>query len=293
MARQRSPNRDKAFEIYKDHNGNIDLVDIAEQLDIPAGTVRGWKNKDRWDEQIFGAFQKNNTERSNKKKSATKKAIAKEVKQVMENPDLTDKQRLFCLYYSRSFNATRSYQKAYGVDYLTACANGPRLLGNDRVKEEITRLKEQRYAKELLRPEDIFQKYMDIAFADITDYLQFGREEVPVMGPFGPVAVKDEVTGEKRVITKEINVVKFKESAEIDGTILAEVKQGRDGASIKLHDRMKALQWLADHMDMATEEQMWKIERMKAEVDKIKEGKGDTNIRVTIVDDIEGDTDED
>ncbi|MDU7967668.1 MAG: phage terminase small subunit-related protein, partial [Paeniclostridium sordellii] len=26
MARVRSPNRDKAYEIYKEHNGNIDLV---------------------------------------------------------------------------------------------------------------------------------------------------------------------------------------------------------------------------------------------------------------------------
>lgn len=28
MARARSPNRDKAFEIYKNHGGNIDLVQI-------------------------------------------------------------------------------------------------------------------------------------------------------------------------------------------------------------------------------------------------------------------------
>nr|WP_231848369.1 phage terminase small subunit [Tepidanaerobacter acetatoxydans] len=43
---------------------------------------------------------------------------------------------------------------------------------------------------------------------------------------------------------------------------------------------------------LATEEQQMRIEKLKAEVDKIKEGKGDTNIRVTIVDDIEGDANE-
>lgn len=67
MARERSPDRDKAFEIYKQHNGNIDLVDIAGQLNLPAGTIRGWKNKDKWSERLNGTFQKN-TERSKRKK---------------------------------------------------------------------------------------------------------------------------------------------------------------------------------------------------------------------------------
>ncbi|WP_231701366.1 phage terminase small subunit-related protein [Clostridium botulinum] len=47
MARARSSNRDKAFEIYKEHGGNIDLVKIAEILNISPGTVREWKNKDK------------------------------------------------------------------------------------------------------------------------------------------------------------------------------------------------------------------------------------------------------
>ena len=71
------------------------------------------------------------------------------------------------------------------------------------------------------------------------------------------------------------NVVRFKDSSEIDGTILAEVKQGRDGASIKLGDRMKALQWLSDHMDMATAEQKAKIEQIKAKTEQIKNNDND------------------
>lgn len=59
MARVRSPNRDKAFEIYKDYDGNIDLVEIANILNISPGTVRGWKNKDAWEEKLNGTFQKN------------------------------------------------------------------------------------------------------------------------------------------------------------------------------------------------------------------------------------------
>ncbi|HFI0188222.1 TPA: phage terminase small subunit-related protein, partial [Streptococcus suis] len=52
MGRARDPNRDKAFEIYSENNGNIELVEIAERLGVSAGTVRGWKSKDKWEPKI-------------------------------------------------------------------------------------------------------------------------------------------------------------------------------------------------------------------------------------------------
>lgn len=66
MPKERSPDREKAFEIYKEHNGTIDLVNIAGQLNLPAGTIRGWKNKDKWEERLNGTLPKN-TERSKRK----------------------------------------------------------------------------------------------------------------------------------------------------------------------------------------------------------------------------------
>jgi len=67
VARVRSPNRDKAFEIYKEHAGNIDLVEIASILDVSPGTIRGWKNKDKWEANLNGAFQNNKGNAPNKK----------------------------------------------------------------------------------------------------------------------------------------------------------------------------------------------------------------------------------
>lgn len=256
MATKRNPNRKKAFEVYKEHSGDISLVEIASQLDTPDGTIRGWKSKDKWDQKLSGTERKKQRNVPEKKKNVAEKneLVAEEVKSVLENDDLTDKQRLFCLYYSRSFNATKSYQKAYGVDYFSAIASGPRLLAKVSIKEEITRLKEQRYARELLKPEDIFQKYMDIAFADITDYVKFGNKEI-------------------KIDDNDINVnyVDVKESSQVDGTILSEVKQGREGVSVKLNDRMKALQWLTDHMDMGTEEQKARIDKLEADTKYTKE----------------------
>lgn len=239
------------------------LVEIANQLNLPEGTVRRWKCTHKWDSERSDK----KSERSEKKKAKEKKAAKSEVEQVIENPELTDKQRLFCVYYIRSFNATKAYQKAYEVDYLTAAANGPRMLGNARVKKEILQLKQERLNREFLSEPDIFQKYMDIAFADITDYVEFGTEEEPVMAMYGPVKVEDPETGKKKQLTQTVNVIRFKKSSEVDGTILSEVKHGRNGSSIKLADRMKALQWLSEHMEIATAEQAARIDLLKAQAE--------------------------
>jgi len=226
MPRARSPNRDKAFEIFKQHNGKIENRQIAKLLDEDEKVIAVWKSRDKW----LNVVQQSNESCTTKKNKVKNKAVAKEVKQVLENPDLTDKQRLFCLYYSKSFNATQSYLKAYESSYAVANAEGYKLLVIPRIRDEIMRLKEFKAASIMISENDVVEKYMSIAFADITDYVKFGQEKVPVMGPFGPISIKDEDTGEQIEITKIVNTVRFKESTEIDGTIISEVKQGRDGA---------------------------------------------------------------
>ena len=188
------------------------------------------------------------------RKKVKKESVADEVEAVIQNADLTDKQQLFCIYYIRCFNATKAYQKAYDVDYATAVVNGPRLLGNARIKDEIFRLKQERLNREFLSESDIFQKYMDIAFADVTDFVEFGNEDVDV--------ILD--TGERKTIT--VSHVNIKNDADVDGTIISEVSKGKDGVKVKLADRMKALQWLSDHMDLATEKQKAEIALLKAKV---------------------------
>lgn len=268
MARAPNQRVKQAKALY---DKGLKLIDIANQLGIPEGTVRSWKNRYNWDCNV--AKEKRNVAKSKKnKKQNQEEPSVDEVSSIIENPELTDKQRLFCIHYIRCFNATKAYQRAYACGYEAAMINGSRLLRNDKVKEEILRLKQERLNREFLSEADIFQKYMDIAFADITDYMIFGTEEVPVMSMYGPVKIKDPETGKEKPLTKIVNTVRFKNSSEVDGTILSEVKQGRDGASIKLADRMKALQWLSDHMDLGTEEQKAKIAQIKAqtEITKLK-----------------------
>lgn len=253
MPRAKNAKAEVALNLYRQ---GVLLKDIAAQLGVPAGTVRRWKSTYKWED----------SERSQKEseRSQNKKSILKDdIESVNENVNLTEKQRLFCLYYVRCFNATKAYQKAYQCDYFTAKAHGFELLRVVAIKTEIQRLKQSRLNRELLDESDIFQKYMDIAFADVTDFVEFGQDEEYVIGPYGVVEIKDPETGEKKPLTQKINTVRFKESKDVDGTLISEIKNGRNGASIKLADRMRALDWLADHMDLATDEQKARIAALK------------------------------
>lgn len=69
MPRQRSPDRDKAFEIYKEHNGDITNREIANILNKSEKTVGGWKCKDKWDNQLNGVLPKGKRSTPNKKRS--------------------------------------------------------------------------------------------------------------------------------------------------------------------------------------------------------------------------------
>lgn len=263
----RAPNNELA---YVDYLKGMKYKEIAEKYGVTINTVKSWKTRYKWSKDdkksVHTKTGKVCTQKTDEN-TTKKEAIADAVEQVTENTELTDKQRLFCVLYVKCFNATKAYQKAYQCDYATAAANGTRLLGNARIKNEIFTLKQNRLNREMLDESDIFQKYMDIAFADITDYVEFGRETVPVMGAFGPVEVKDD-NGKKTKLMQEVNVVRFRESETVDGTLIAEVKQGKDGASIKLPDKMKALDWLSKHMDMATEEQKARIAVLRAKTEK-------------------------
>ena len=259
------------------------LVEIANELNLPEGTVRRWKSTYKWGSERSEIKSERSEKKANVRKEK-KKAVAEEVMQVIDNPDLTDKQRLFCVLYVKCFNATKAAIKA-GYSSNTAMEQGYQLLHNPSVREEIMRLKQHRLNRELLDEHDIFQKYMDIAYSDITDYVEFGREEIQAMGAFGPIQVEDPETGGKVPLMKIVNSVRFRESDMVDGTIITEVKQGKDGASIKLADRMKALEWIANHMDMATEEQRARIAQVKAQTDKLT----GNNQEIEDLEEIEGD----
>lgn len=247
---------------------NITLKALAEKHGIKLGTLKSRKSREGWsrDPTIKDATPKK------KKVAKTKKDAT--VQPIILSDDLTDKQKLFCLYYLKYYNATKAYQKAYGVDRSTAESIAYRLMAKDGVRKEIQRLKSEQMNGLFLDGMAVLQKYMDIAFADITDFVTFnrcdqqtGQNEV-LLNPDGTV---------KDIVPKLIswNEMYFKDMDEVDGTIISEVKKSKDGISIKLHDKMKALEVLTKYTDLLNDQQknrlaeeQMKLNQMKYDLDK-------------------------
>nr|DAV69569.1 MAG TPA: Terminase small subunit [Caudoviricetes sp.] len=235
--------------------------DIAEKYGTTINTVKSWKKRYAWNRE--GAPKEKRVCTQNKKGAQVEKIqIDDGTKETLQNTDLTSEQQMFCIYYSRTFNAAQSYQKAYGCQYTTAVAHGYKLLSNVVVRAEIERLKEIKRQQIVASADDIVELQMRIAFADIGIYMSFGRENVSVMGAFGPV--KDPETGE--YMKKEVNAIRLNESDMVDTQIIQEVKQGRDGVSIKLADKQKAFDWLTKYFLMHPESKYRaEYEKRKAE----------------------------
>jgi phage terminase small subunit len=254
----------------QDYIAGMKYKEIAEKYNVSINTVKSWKTRYGWQKSVHTNDKKVCTQKRDYS-VVRKEAAVTEVEDVLENMDLTDKQQLFCLYFIKCFNATKAYQKAYGCSYNTAAVEGCRLLKNPKIKELIRTMKQERFTKDYLTQEDIFQRYMDIAFSDVGDYVRFGRKQMPQWreenGEYVPVI--DPNTGKQKII--EYNYIDLKESEEIDTSILAEVSDGKSGIKVKMQDQLKALEWLGTHMNMATLEQRAKIDLLRAQKDKLQQ----------------------
>lgn len=283
---------EKADLAYKDYKKGMKYKDIATKYDVSLNTVKSWKRR-QWADIEKGVQPKS-------KKCAHKSTLKQKVSvppgeellpeeiETLANEELTEKQRFFCVYYVRWFNATKAYKKAYECDYTTAMVNGCKLLSNPKIQTHIQSIKDAKIKQSMYTAEDYFQKMIDIAYSDVTDYMTFGQETVAVTGAFGPLEVVDSITKEKKILTKDINVVRFKDSSEVDGTLIQEVKQGKEGVSVKLISKEFALKWLDKHYSDATDMQKAQLEQLRAQTKKLQtDSKNvDSADQVVIYDDI-------
>lgn len=68
MAKEKNPLRGKAFEIFRESNGDITNREIANILEIPERTVSVWKLRDKWKDQIDCSTSKNRNCSTTKRK---------------------------------------------------------------------------------------------------------------------------------------------------------------------------------------------------------------------------------
>lgn len=227
--------RDKA---YKDYCSGMKYKDIAEKYNVSLSTVKSWATR-HWKVAAKGEKLQPQPE-----KVATlqpkKKLKKKLLESVNDNEELTEKRRLFCLYYATSHNALQSYLKAYKCDKETAMASSSRLLRNVKVQAEVKRLRQ------------IMQYHLDVGVSDLVQYC------LKVVGS----DLGDYVT------FNGFNV-KLADSKTVDTSVVSEVKQGKDGISIKMEDKKWAWEMLAKYLGFDAMEEL-KKEKLKAEVAELR-----------------------
>lgn len=240
---------------------DISLTALAEKYGIKLGTLKSRKSREKWEKRkAKKAAAKTKKDATKARKVATPGAAA-------EEPELNEKQELFCIYYIKYFNATKAYLKAYDSAYTTAAVNGHKLLRNTNITARIDELKAEQLQEVKVEARDVLQKYIDIAFADITDFIEFGeRYKTEVMG-YGEDGKPIEIATHEKETYFDL-----KQDAKIDGTIVSEIKYGPNGPAVKLADRMRALEKLEQYTDLLNDRelQLLRIAKTKAETAKIQ-----------------------
>jgi phage terminase small subunit len=292
-------------QIRKDYEtGQYTFKQLSEKYNVSQGTIKSWskRDKDEGNQWIKVATK----QKTKSKKVATKtevakverKEVAEEIKEVLENTELTDKQRIFCVIYAKRQNATKAYQKVYHCTYETAMVNGSRLLREAKIREQIDRLVESELNKEFLK-KGLIQQYKDIAFSDIGDYLEFGKKRIPQWTKDDKgkdIPVIDPNTGEQKI--KEYSYVDLKDSMCVDTSLIMEVSEGKDGIKFKLTDKMKAMDVLSKISNLLSDEEKTKLDleyrrlqnaKLQVDIEKAKNEKLDDDIEYTV----EGEIDED
>lgn len=250
--------RKEAYKLWADNpdnNTSVRLARIGNEVGMSTPEVRYYMIKDKWEE------------RRNRKKDNIESKIKIEVKkidvetqesfdkieQILDESGLSEKYRLFIIHYAQSFNATMASLQA-GFSGNTSSWH---LMIDDKVKETIKKVRAVMHQELYVTGHDILNEYVKIAFADMTQFVE----------------VKE-------------NRITLKDSSQIDGRMIQEIKQGREGITIKLHDKMKALEKLEKLFDLIPDKKLQleekKFDLQKSIVDKAnKEGKS-----VTLIDDI-------
>lgn len=256
----------------RDYILGMSYKDIAAKYNVSLETVKSWKKRHGWERDKPVKKSAPVAPQNNKKGCTPKKVGAKESE---PEPELTEKQRLFCLYYVKNFNAAMAAIRA-GYSKDTARSIGYNLLTKVYIRNEVNRLKLLKQQSIMISEDDIVERYMRIAFADMTDFAEFGVEQSPAIDIAGNIII--DANGE--VVMSKQNYLDFKNHDQVDGGLICEISLGKSGMKVKLEDRQKALDWLANYFGMNPDhkhrkwhdQERLELERKKLDILESKSG---------------------
>lgn len=273
---------------HRDYCRGFKYREIAERYQVSMNTVKSWVRRYGW-KRSDNINEINNKANKENTKAAEEKSTTEEIREKiqdqldaktinsmarkdlqrihdLERLDLTDQEVQFIYEYCRRWNPNKAAAKVFELKPRPAAEKARELMANPEINRGIDYLKRQIREGVALEEMAIIQKYIDAAFSDLTDYINWGSVEIPRYDYEGNLA-KDE---DGNTIMQPVNYVRLKDDAEVDGSLVESIKQGKEGVSIQLISKEKALDRLEKYMDLIPDHHRRMIEEKKIELQEKK-----------------------
>lgn len=234
---------DETLTYYIEHEGEVSVKVLSRVGKVPQSYIRKWMKGENWDQYVM-EDQGDRVKVSGKTKEFIQSSA--------EKYGLSEQEELFCYHYFKCKNATQAAMRA-GYSSAWSYNAGYKLLNKPRIRKFLNGIQSQACEELFVDTLDIIRMWAKIAFADMNDY-------VAVSGAG----------------------VLLRNSSQTDGQIVTEVKEGKDGVTIKLADKMKALDRLSSYFQILPEDKAKDFKRQILEKAASQEN-DDEPLRVEIV----------
>ena len=154
---------------------------------------------------------------------------------VLKNP----KHERFAHELAKGITAEEAYRLA---GYAPSLKNAQRLKSNEGIRSRVEELLSQAAQKAGITVERVLSEYAKIAFADITEAVDWGDA----------IAITDPDTNEV-TLTQGVALIPAKSLPKKVSAAISEVKQTKEGLSVKFHSKTAALEALGKHLKMFTD----------------------------------------
>lgn len=237
-------------------------ANIARNIGMTYKELLELKKKDKWQQRLEKDVDKEVLKKEIKKNLAdnvpiTNKEAITDINQLLDESNIPERWKIFVMYYLHSYNVTYAAKKA-GYTTGANCSAGFQALQDKRVKKLMRQIKDIMYTDIWVTGRDVLQEYVKIAFADMTEYVEFDSRRV-----------------------------KLKSSSEVDGRLITEVRQGKDGVTIKLADKLKAMDKLDKLFDLIPDKKLELDKERFAFTKQLAEKEsGDGTNKVIIINDL-------
>lgn len=150
---------------------------------------------------------------------------------------LSEKLKSFCESYVESHNRKTAMIKAGFSSEVSSTVYARRIMQKKEVQVYIQWLKVRVLKQHLINAYDLIDAWVRIAFSDITDFVEIHP-----------------------------TTIRLKPCDQVDGQLIKSIKSGRDGISIELHDKMRALENLSRYVDDMPSDWKQRIEERKIQL---------------------------